>query len=214
MKAFGGVPFVVLAACGSFTSMQTARSMKAGEFAVEAKAARVALNGGTEVGVRPRAGLGAGFEIGGELSGNSAGFGSVMLAGDLKYQFWNEETAPLAAAVDVGIGTGGFSNFYYGQAIASKKLDWIEPFAAYRFQYIDLDLDLNDPDDRKDIFDSILEEIVEKANRTDLRLHHFFIGARFDLGSGFYLIPEVSYLAGDASGLGSAGIGVGYQWAW
>jgi len=110
--------------------------------------------------------------------------------------------------------TGGFSNFYYGQAIVSKKLDWFEPFAAYRFQFIDLDLNLNDPDDKKDIFDSILEEIVKEANKTDLRLHHFFLGARLDLGSGFYLIPEVSYIAGDASGLGSAGAAIGYQWQW
>lgn len=218
MKRWMWLP-VLLTGCGSFTSFQTARALKGGEFQVQGTVANVALNGGTEVGARVRAGLGKGFEVGGEVDVASTA-PPVLIAADAKYQFLNEPEegqeggAPLSAAVNAGAGFGAFSNFFFGQLIGSRKFGWIEPYFAYRFQYIDIRLDLDNPNDRTDIFDSILEEIVKEANRTDLRLHHFFAGAKIDLGSGFSVTPEISYIAGDASGLGSVGVGVGYQWEW
>ncbi len=208
------VPALLLTGCGSFTSFQTARSMEFGHFSVEGTAAAVALSAGSTVGVRSRFGLGQGFEAGLEMNAvGGAATAPLMTTADVKYQILSQKTgAPFSVACDVGAGTGLVSQFYYGQVIISADTGGIEPYLAYRYQRIDLQLDPNDPDDRDDLLDSILKDVFEEADSSDIRLHHIFLGGRLDLGRGFYLIPEVSFIAGDATGLGSVGVGFGFEW--
>lgn len=197
--------------CASFTSFQTASVLEPGEWEVEASAAAAAYGAIADVAVRT--GLGGYFDVGAK-----AGV-SGLIMGDVKFQIVTEGVTddggeiPLSAAISVGGGIGDLTNFGFGQIIVSKKMDWGEPYFTYRYQLIDPIIDLEeDTKDVDDLLDSILEEIVKEATDTPFEVHHFFLGARFDVGEGFFVTAEISFIAGDASGLGDIGVAIGYKW--
>ena len=216
---------IALSGCGSFTHFQTAQSMDAGKIAYDYQTATIAMNKGVHAGVRLRVGLGRGVEVGGEsdivsvllleaFSGNG-GYGLIM--GDLKRQLLEEPEegveggAPFSFAVGAGGGSGFLTDFYFGQATFSRRFGVAEPYLAWRYQRIHLDVDLGDPDDIDDLRDSYLSEVFDEANDSRIGLHHVFVGVKFWLSKELYLMPEVSWIFGDADGVGSIGIAIGIQ---
>jgi hypothetical protein len=215
----------LLPGCGSFTHFQSARSLDAGKIAYDLQGSSIAMNEGTHFATRFRVGLGKGFEVGGEsdlislvlLEGgvDPSGFGLIM--GDLKYQVLREPVAgvqggdPFSLAVGAGGGSGFLTDFYFGQVTVSRTFVQVEPYLAWRYQRIHLDLDLNDPDDREDLEDSYLRDVFREAQDTRFGLHHIFVGVKIWLTKEIYLIPEASLIFGDADGVGSVGICLGFQ---
>ena len=213
-----------LAGCGSFTHFQTGRSMHAGQVAYDIQGANIAEMEGTHIAMRFRVGLGRGFEIGSETdiislglaeSGQSTEFGLLM--GDLKWQFLEEPRedeeggAPVSMAVGFGGGSGFLTDFYFGQATVSRRFGFVEPYVAWRYQRFRLDVNTHDEGDLEDLEDSFIGKIFEEADGTRFGLHHLFLGVKLWLSDGIYLIPEVSWIYGDADGVGSIGLAFGGQ---
>lgn len=221
------IPFLALAAlsgCGSFTHFQTARSLPAGGMTLDFQGAAIALNEGAHYASRFRVGAGKGFEAGVETDVISlaayqsltspGGFGLIM--GDLKWQFLQESSPdgkgpPFSAAVGFGGGSGFLTDFYFGQVTASRAFGPVEPYVAWRYQRIRLDVDLNDPDDVGDLEDSYISAVFEEAQDKRIGLHHLFIGVKFMVTDTIFLIPEVSWIFGDADGVGSIGLAFGFH---
>ena len=224
------------AGCGSFTHFQTGRSMHAGQIAYDIQGANVAENDGTHIGVRFRVGLGRGFEVGTETDivsavlaegGGSTEFGLLM--GDLKWQFLEERRvdveveegeevvepdeggAPVSMAVGFGGGSGFLTDFYFGQLTASRRFGFAEPYVAWRYQRFRLDANRHDEGDLEELEDSFIGKVFEEAEDTRFGLHHLFFGVKLWLSDGIYLIPEVSWIYGDADGVGSIGLAFGGQ---
>lgn len=226
MKSLALLVFgAAVSGCGSFTHFQSARSMNAGQIAYDSQASLVAMNEGIHVAARFRVGLGKGFEVGAESDivslilldylVNPNRFGLLMA--DVKWQILEEAQedekagAPFSFAVGAGGGTGFQSDFYFGQATVSRQFGVAEPYLAWRYQRVHLDLDLNDPDDLDDLNDSYLSRVFEEVDGRRFGLHHVFIGAKFWLSEEIYVIPEVSWIFGDADGVGSIGLAIGIQ---
>jgi hypothetical protein len=208
-----------LAGCGSFTHFQTARSLDAGTVAFDTQLALIADIEGFNFSTRVRAGLGMGFEAGLETDivsllllevwRNPARYG--LIVGDLKWQaLYESGTIPVSAAIGFGGGTGFLTDFYFGQATVSRNLGAVEPYIAWRYQRFHLDRDPKDPDDREDLDDSYLEEVLVEAEGTRFGLHHVFFGVKVMISDHVFITPEVSWFFGDADGLGSIGLSVGW----
>lgn len=212
-----------LAGCGSFTHFQTANSMPAGLMSVDIQSASIALKEGAHFASRFRVGLGKGFEAGVESDVISlvfyefltspGGFGLIM--GDLKWQFLQEsgpdgKGPPFSAALGFGGGSGFLTDFYFGQVTVSRGFEPVEPYLAWRYQRIHLDLDLNDPDDVEDLEDSYLTAVFDEAQDTRIGLHHLFLGIKIVLSEEVFITPEVSWIFGDANGVGSIGLAIGF----
>ena len=222
---FLSVAVLALAGCGSFTHYQTAPALDAGGFAYDVQASSVAMSRGVHMAGRFRAGLGRGFEVGAETDMISLllfgmtlgpdGYGLVM--GDVKWQFLEEpaegsqDGAPFSCALGAGGGTGYLSDFYFAQVTASRKFDIAEPYLAWRYQRMRIDLDFHDPDDVHDLRESYLERVFDEADEARVGLHHIFVGVKIWLADHMYLMPEASLILGDADGVGSFGIAFGFQ---
>ncbi len=212
-----------LAGCGSFTHFQTANCMPAGFMTLDIQGASIALKEGAHYATRLRVGLGKGFEAGVESDVISllfyeyltspGGFGLIM--GDLKWQVIREADpgqagAPCSVAFGFGGGSGFLTDFYFGQVTVSRAFEPVEPYLAWRYQRIHLDLDLNDPDDVEDLEDSYLSAVFDEAQDTRIGLHHLFLGVKMALSEEVFIIPEVSWIFGDADGVGSIGLAIGF----
>lgn len=209
-----------LAGCGSFTHFQTARSLDAGRVSFDFQGASIALNEGVHIASRFRAGLGRGFEAGFETDVVSvllletfqspSSYGLIL--GDLKWQALHEsDDMPVSAALGFGGGSGAQTDFYFGQATVSRSIGIVEPYLAWRYQRFHLDLDVDDPDDREDLEDGFLGAIFEEAEDSRFGLHHLFLGVKVMVSDRFFLVPEMSWIFGDADGLGSIGLAIGWQ---
>lgn len=216
---------LLVAGCGSFTHFQTARSLDAVKFGYDVQGASIALREGAHYAMRFRMGLGRGFEAGVETDlislmllenlTSPGGYGLIM--GDLKWQIireaepGSEEGAPFSFALGFGGGSGFLTDFYFGQATVSRKFEVVEPYVAWRYQRIHLDVDLNDPDDVEDLEASYLSAVFEEAQDTRIGLYHVFLGVKLWFSDMVFIIPEVSWIFGDANGVGSVGLAIGFQ---
>jgi hypothetical protein len=211
---------LVTTGCGSFTHFQTAKALEAGKFSLEYQGAAIAMHEGVHAALRARAGLGKGFDVGLETDMVSLvllEFGMTpedfgLILGDVKWQaLYESDEMPVSAALGFGGGTGSATDFYFGQATISRAFDFVEPYLAYRYQRFHVDVDLDEADDLEDLENSFLIDIFEQVQGTRFGLNHVFFGVKFTIAGTFFIIPEASWIFGEAEGTGSVGLSFGFQ---
>ena len=211
---------IAVTGCGSFTHFQSAQSLEAGKFSFDFQTASIAMNEGLHLAARGRAGLGKGFEVGVEtdifslmLLENFQSPGEFgLILGDLKWQFLEEsDRMPVSAALGFGGGSGSLTDFHFGQVTFSRAFGFAEPYLAYRYQRFRVDMDLDDIDDVEDLEDSYLAAIFEQVNDTRFGLNHLFVGIKLMVSDTMFIVPEVSWIFGEAEGTGSIGLAFGFQ---
>jgi len=191
-----GMFLVSQAGCGLFSLHQTARVLEPNEESVQLSIDQqpVADFDGrvTASDLRYAMGLGKGWE---------GGFRYVVGGGlgiDLKKQVTNEnsESLPISTAASVSAliadaGEEGQFDLYNGQIMASRVVGRFEPYGALRYQYTSL---------------------REDPNEFREHTRHAILGTRIDLGAGFFIGVEGSYVDGERDDGFVFGGTFGYRW--